>query len=41
MRGLQRINFSYSKPEVIREGITRLGTRLKELLHEGEKVPAR
>ncbi|MFH1184650.1 MAG: PLP-dependent aminotransferase family protein [Chloroflexota bacterium] len=35
-----RINFSYSKPEVIREGITRLGTTLKELLHEGEKVPA-
>jgi len=30
-----RINFSYSKPEVIREGITRLGTTLKELLHEG------
>src|SRR5574340_9222 len=29
-----RINFSYSKPEVIREGITRLGTTLKELLHE-------
>jgi len=36
-----RINFSYSKPEIIREGITRLGTTLKELLHEGEKVPAR
>jgi 2-aminoadipate transaminase len=27
-----RINFSYSKPEVIREGITRMGTTLKELL---------
>jgi 2-aminoadipate transaminase len=27
-----RINFSFSKPEVIREGITRMGTTLKELL---------
>lgn len=27
-----RINFSYSRPEVIREGITRLGTTMKELL---------
>ena len=27
-----RINFSYSNPETIREGITRLGTLLKELL---------
>jgi 2-aminoadipate transaminase len=27
-----RINFSYSKPEVIREGIGRLGTLLKELV---------
>ena len=27
-----RINFSYSKPELIREGITRLGTLLKELV---------
>jgi len=27
-----RINFSYSRPEVIREGITRLGATLKELL---------
>ena len=27
-----RINFSYSKPEFIREGITRLGTLLKELV---------
>jgi 2-aminoadipate transaminase len=34
-----RINFSYSKPEVIREGITRLGTTLKELLHEKVAVP--
>jgi 2-aminoadipate transaminase len=30
-----RINFSYAKPEVIREGITRMGTTLKELLHNG------
>jgi 2-aminoadipate transaminase len=29
-----RINFSYSKPEVIREGITRLGVLLKELVAE-------
>jgi 2-aminoadipate transaminase len=28
-----RINFSYSSPETIREGITRLGTTLKEILH--------
>lgn len=27
-----RLNFSYSKPEDIREGITRLGTTLKELI---------
>jgi 2-aminoadipate transaminase len=36
-----RLNFSYSNPETIREGIARLGTLLKELLHEGEKVGAR
>ena len=36
-----RLNFSYSNPETIREGITRLGITLKELLHEGEKVGAR
>ncbi|MCX7608201.1 MAG: PLP-dependent aminotransferase family protein [Anaerolineales bacterium] len=29
-----RLNFSYSKPEVIREGITRLGLLLKELIVE-------
>ncbi|HLO32107.1 MAG TPA: PLP-dependent aminotransferase family protein, partial [Anaerolineales bacterium] len=29
-----RINFSYAKPEVIREGITRLGITLKELLQK-------
>ena len=33
-----RLNFSYSNPDTIREGITRLGTTLKELMHEGEKV---
>lgn len=30
-----RINFSYSSPDTIREGITRMGTVLKELLHKG------
>jgi DNA-binding transcriptional MocR family regulator len=29
-----RINFSYSNPDLIREGITRLGTLLKELVAE-------
>ncbi|MBI5842940.1 MAG: PLP-dependent aminotransferase family protein [Chloroflexi bacterium] len=29
-----RLNFSYSKPEAIREGITRMGTTLKELLQK-------
>jgi 2-aminoadipate transaminase len=29
-----RINFSYSSPDNIREGITRLGTALKELITE-------
>jgi 2-aminoadipate transaminase len=29
-----RINFSYSSPDTIREGITRLGTMLKELIKE-------
>ena len=29
-----RINFSYSSPEVIRAGVTRLGTTLKELIKE-------
>ncbi len=33
-----RINFSYSSPEVIREGVTRLGTTLKELIREKETV---
>jgi 2-aminoadipate transaminase len=31
-----RMNFSYSSPDVIREGVLRLGTTLKELI--GEKV---
>jgi 2-aminoadipate transaminase len=34
-----RINFSYSRPEIIREGISRLGTTLKEAIHNGAKVP--
>jgi len=29
-----RINFSYSSPDTIREGITRMGTVLKELIHK-------
>jgi 2-aminoadipate transaminase len=29
-----RLNFSYSDPDTIREGITRLGLTLKELLHD-------
>jgi 2-aminoadipate transaminase len=33
-----RINFSYSSPEVIRQGITRLGETLKELLHKNGHV---
>jgi len=33
-KNTMRINFSYSKPEFIREGITRLGTLLKELVAE-------
>ena len=32
-----RLNFSYSKPEVIREGITRLGLTLKEMLSKNGK----
>jgi 2-aminoadipate transaminase len=34
-----RINFSYSAPDTIREGITRLGLTLKEALQKnGHKV---
>jgi 2-aminoadipate transaminase len=29
-----RLNFSYSDPDTIREGITRLGTTLKEFVSE-------
>jgi len=35
-----RLNFSFSNPDNIREGITRLGVTLKEALANGEKVPA-
>jgi 2-aminoadipate transaminase len=33
-KNTMRINFSYSSPDTIREGITRLGTTLKELIRE-------
>lgn len=33
-----RINFSFSRPDVIREGITRMGVTLKELLRKDERV---
>jgi 2-aminoadipate transaminase len=33
-----RLNFSYSSPEVIREGMTRLGLLLKDLVHKKEEV---
>jgi 2-aminoadipate transaminase len=33
-KNTMRINFSYSSPDTIREGITRLGTTLKELILE-------
>jgi len=32
-----RLNFSYSSPDTIREGITRLGKVLKELIHKNGK----
>ena len=32
-----RINFSYSRPDTIREGITRMGSVLKELIHKNGK----
>jgi 2-aminoadipate transaminase len=36
-----RLNFSYSSPDSIREGITRLGTTLKEILkNNGRSRPA-
>ncbi|MBI5297447.1 MAG: PLP-dependent aminotransferase family protein [Chloroflexi bacterium] len=33
-KNTMRLNFSYSSPDTIREGITRLGTTLKEVLHK-------
>ncbi len=33
-----RLNFSYCQPELIREGITRLGLTLKEMLSRTETV---
>jgi 2-aminoadipate transaminase len=33
-KNTMRLNFSYSKPDTIREGITRMGTTLKELIKE-------
>ena len=39
-KNTMRLNFSYSSPDVIREGITRLGITLKEALKKnGQKVP--
>jgi DNA-binding transcriptional MocR family regulator len=35
-----RLNFSFSNPDNIREGIERLGLTLKEALKNGEKAPA-
>src|SRR5512147_856457 len=37
-KNTMRINFSYSSPDTIREGITRMGTTLKELIREKETV---
>ncbi len=34
-----RLNFSYSAPETIREGVARLGRTLKEVLKDGHKMP--
>jgi 2-aminoadipate transaminase len=41
-RNTMRLNFSNARPEMIEEGIRRLGTMLKEAIaqHEGEPVPA-
>jgi 2-aminoadipate transaminase len=36
-KNTMRLNFSYAKPEVIREGITRMGVTLKELLKDNGK----
>ena len=37
-KNTMRINFSYSSPDVIREGVNRLGITLKELIREKEVV---
>jgi 2-aminoadipate transaminase len=34
-KNTMRLNFSYSNPATIREGITRMGTLLKELVVKG------
>jgi len=34
-----RLNFSYSSPETIRQGITRLGATLKEMIHQNGHTP--
>ncbi len=39
-KNTMRLNFSYSDPDTIREGITRLGVTLKEALHQRERVAA-
>jgi len=39
-KNTMRLNFSFSTPENIREGITRLGVTLKEALVSEEKIPA-
>jgi 2-aminoadipate transaminase len=36
-KNTMRLNFSYSKPDLVREGITRLGAALKEVLHKNGK----
>jgi 2-aminoadipate transaminase len=36
-KNTMRINFSYSKPDTIREGVNRMGTVLKELIHANGK----
>jgi 2-aminoadipate transaminase len=38
-KNTMRLNFSFSNPDNIREGIERLGVTLKEALKNGEKVP--
>jgi 2-aminoadipate transaminase len=37
-KNTMRINFSYSSPDLIREGVTRLGTTLKELISASPPV---